>query len=447
MNDKKTTLENLTGWIKNSIMLKLATITLLILILLIPSSMIQSIINERESLNNEAIEEVSSKWANDQLINGPVLSIPILYEQEKKDGTYEWTDYINILPEDLNINGEVNPEKLKRGIYEIVVYKSALSLTGSFLINSKIDRQHLKRVKTEDAFLTIGISDLRGIEDEIYVSWGKEKLKATPGSRIPNIISSGVTIDLPEIAYPDNNLINFELDINLQGSQNLSFVPTGSTTNVNLESKWPSPSFNGHFLPDERTVSDLGFSANWKILQLNRNFPQSWMGNTHTENLGNAYFGVDLILPLDDYQKSIRSAKYAIMTIALSFLIFFLVEILNGRRIHPFQYTLVGLCLCLFYVLLISISEHANFNIAYAISAVSVITMISLYSLSVFKTKKLSLLLTFILTGIYGFLFVTLQLADYALLMGSSGLMLILASTMYFTRNINWYQLNRKSEQ
>jgi inner membrane protein len=141
-----------------------------------------------------------------------------------------------------------------------------------------------------------------------------------------------------------------------------------------------------------------------------------------------------------------RSAKYAIMTIALTFLVFFLVEILNGRKIHPFQYILVGLSLCLFYILLISISEHADFNFAYLISAGSVVTMIALYSLSVFKKTKLTLLLSVILVCIYGFLFITLQLADYALLMGSIGLAIILAITMYFTRNINWYKLNISSD-
>ena len=157
-------------------------------------------------------------------------------------------------------------------------------------------------------------------------------------------------------------------------------------------------------------------------------------------------FGVDLIKPIDDYQKSLRSAKYAAMAIALTFLIFFLVEILNKKKIHPFQYALVGLALCLFYILLVSISEHSNFNIAYGISSVGIVVMISLYSLSVFKKLNLSLILISTLCGIYGFLFVTLQLADYALLMGSIGLLLILGLTMYFTRNINWYKLNMETE-
>ena len=154
-------------------------------------------------------------------------------------------------------------------------------------------------------------------------------------------------------------------------------------------------------------------------------------------------FGVDLILPLDDYQKSYRSAKYAAMTIALTFLIFFLVEILNKRKIHPFQYALVGLALSLFYILLVSISEHSNFNIAYGISAVGIIVMIFLYSLSVFKKFSLSLILILTLCGIYGFLFTTLQLVDYALLMGSIGLFIILTLIMVVSRKVNWYREER----
>ena len=260
------------------------------------------------------------------------------------------------------------------------------------------------------------------------------------------MIYSGVTINLPDIENIVNKTVDFDFILKLQGSQNMSFIPLGSTTKVNITSNWPSPSFNGNFLPDRREVTNEGFKANWKILQLNRNFPQAWIGTNQSEKMNNSAFGVDLILPLDDYQKSMRSAKYAVMTIALTFLIFFLVEILNGRKIHPFQYALVGLALCLFYILLVSISEHSNFNLAYSISTFAIVSMITLYSLSIFKVRKLTILMVITLIGIYGFLFVTLQLADYALLMGSVGLTLILGVTMYFTRNINWYKLNIETD-
>lgn len=446
MKEENNILDKVNSWIKNSVTLKLASIAILILLLLIPSSMVKSIITERELLNREAISEVSTKWANSQEINGPILTIPVHYAYMNNEKLVESTRYWHILPEDLEIKGKVMPETLSRGIYKIVVYKSDLSISGKFLLDKSPEKSNLKEIKWDEAFLTIGISDLRGIEEQVVLNWGTDKLDVEPGSRIPSIISTGITIDLPLIDPTLKGGIPYNLKVKLQGSRNMSFIPVGNTTTVHLTSDWKDPSFNGNFLPDLRKVNDEGFIAQWKVLQLNRNFPQAWMNSELNEDLENASFGVNLILPLDDYQKAMRSAKYAVMTIALTFLVFFLVEILNGRKIHPFQYTLVGLALTTFYILLISISEHSNFNLAYSISMGAIVSMITLYSFSIFKTKKQSILLFFTLSGIYGFLFVTLQLADYALLLGSAGLTLILGLTMYFTRKINWYNLKRNND-
>jgi inner membrane protein len=451
MNKNQSSLEKMNSWIKDSVGLKLITITVLMLLLLIPASMIKSIISEREYLNQSVLDEVSQKWAEKQQINGPLLCIPLVYEYVVKDEKEDTkiiseTKNLYLLPEKLSINGKIEPEKLKRGIYEVVVYRSTLDISGKYKLNLKIDPEGLKEIKYDKAFLTVGISDLRGIEDEVVFNWGKQKLNIQPGSKLTDMISSGLSIDVPNIKEQINQSIDFSFQLNLQGSQNLSFIPLGNTTQVNLQSTWTSPSFNGNFIPDTREVNDSGFIANWKVLQLNRNFPQTWINKNLSNKMDYSAFGVDLIMPLDDYQKSMRSSKYAAMTIALIFLIFFLVEILNGKRIHPFQYTLVGLALCLFYILLISISEHSNFNIAYLISAGLTSLMILLYAKSVFKSNKFTGVLSLTILGIYGFLFVILQLADYALLMGSIGLALILSITMYFTRNINWYQLNRKTE-
>jgi inner membrane protein len=446
MNTEPTLFEKISNLIKKSVTLKLITITILMLLLLIPASMVQSIIQEREQLNNQVSNEVSSKWAVQQQINGPILTIPILYEIEKEDETVTITKYWNILPESLQIDGDVFPEKLKRGIYEVVVYKSDLNVSGEFKITQEPEFLNLRSIQYDQAFLTIGISDLRGIKNQISLDWNGRNLPVKPGSRLTDLIYAGITIDIPNLEAQLGEKITFNFSMNLQGSKNLSFIPVGNSTNVSLKSPWTSPSFNGNFLPDSREVNNDGFTATWSVLQLNRNYPQSWVGSGHQQQMQESSFGVDLIMNLDDYQKSHRSAKYAVMTIALTFLIFFLVEILNKRKIHPFQYALVGLALCLFYILLVSISEHSNFNFAYGISALGIVGMISLYSISVFKKLKLSLVLLATLVGIYGFLFVTLQLADYALLMGAVGLTLILALTMYFTRNINWYKLNIESE-
>ncbi len=447
MNTENKSFEKAHNWVRNSVTLKVVTITIMVLLLLIPTEMVKSIIGEREILNNAATNEVGSKWAGPQQLNGPILTIPVVYEVVNADQKSEVVKYWHILPEELKIDGTIQPEKLRRGIYEVVVYKSKCSFTGKFDLDKSIDRNSLKEIRYDQAFLTLGITDLRGIKDEIILNWNDEKLKVKPGSTLSDLIYSGVTIDLPDLSDNLQNKVNFDFALNLQGSQSMSFVPLGNTTEVNLTSNWPSPSFDGNFLPDSREVSASGFIANWKILQLNRNISQSWVYGDQRENLENAAFGVDLILPLDDYQKSMRSAKYSVLTIALTFLIFFLVEILNRRKIHPFQYTLVGLALILFYVLLISISEHTNFNVAYFISTVSIVSMVSLYSMSIFKLRKFTMILTTTLAAIYGFLFVILQLEDYALLMGSIGLTIILGATMFFTRKINWYQLNFESQE
>lgn len=442
MNTENKSFDRAQSWIRNSVTLKVMTIVVMVLLLLIPTEMVKSIIREREVQNNKAIQEVSAKWAGYQELNGPILTIPVVYEFQNGDFMEEITKNWYIMPEELKIDGDIKPEKLRRGIYEVVVYKSMLSFDGHFNLDKSIDKNNLKKICVDQAFLTIGITDLRGIEDDIILNWNNQKLKVQPGSKIADIIDSGITIDLPNLNEGEEKIFPFHFTLNLQGSQSLEFIPAGNTTEVHLMSNWNSPRFDGNFLPDTREVSETGFFADWKILQLNRNIPQSWISGHQKDNMSTTAFGVDLLIPLDDYQKSMRSAKYAVMTIALTFLIFFIVEILNNRKIHPFQYTLVGLALSLFYVLLISISEHTNFNIAYSISTVAIVSMISLYSMSVFKTKKFTLILTSTLISIYGFLFITLQLEDYALLMGSIGLTLILAATMYFTRKINWYNLN-----
>jgi len=447
MNNQINPVEKVNRWVKNSVGLKLGTITILMLLLLIPAAMIKSIIREREALSESVLQEISSKWANSQHINGPVLCIPFLYDKKISDEKIiEKVDYIYVLPEDLQITGNVSPEKRKRGIYEVIVYRSKLLCKGEFKIKNNFNLQKAKKICYQDAFLTIGISDLRGVASAIQIKWGKENLSVEPGSKIIDLIESGVTAYLPNLEKQIDTPIPFSFELEINGSRNLSFVPVGKQSKVELQSNWPDPSFNGNYIPKESTVNESGFTANWTVLQLNRNYPQWWIGKNMQQQMKESTFGVDLLSSMTDYQKSTRSAKYAAMTIALVFLIFFLVEILNHIRIHPFQYILVGLTLCLFYVLLISISEHSNFNLAYLIASFISCVMISLYSKTVFKSNRFTLLLMGTIAAIYVFVFITLQQADYALLIGSIGLTIVLAITMYSTRNIDWYRFQSEKE-
>ncbi len=439
MKQELSTYDRLSKWLRQSRTLKLLTIGSIILILLIPSSMIQSIIYEREGLRSESVNSVQNTWAGQQVLCGPILSIPVSSIHLVDDKPFIKNSFVHILPQSLDVSVSVQPKTLKRGIYEVVVYNSQSSFKGSFDIERYLTDDMYHEVMWNKAFLTIGISDLRGIQSELKITWNDISQSVTAGSKIPDIVNSGVTLD---VDLSDKTLranITFEFFLDLQGSDEWSMIPLGSTTNLRLTSPWTSPSFVGHFLPDERNVNAEGFKAVWNLLELNRSFPQTWQGSSDY-GINQSAFGVKLLLEMDDYKKSMRSAKYAVMTIGFTFLVFFLVEILNKRRIHPFQYTLVGLALCLFYILLVSITEHTSFDMAYIIASIIVILLISVYSLSIFMNRKISLALSMFLISVYGFVFVTLQLTNYALLIGSLGLTVIIGTTMYLTRNINWYE-------
>lgn len=442
MEENKNYLERIGQSIKRSVTLKLISIFILMLLLLIPLSFVESVIHERQSLRQDAITEVSSKWANDQEVYGPILTIPVTKRIFVEDEIKIIRDEVHILPSDLEVRGEVTPKTLRRGIYEVVVYDAQLTFAGRFdSIGNYLSEFSEFEPHYEEAFLTVHISDLRGIKEKVVIKWNDLNKEVTPGSSIPAIVASGVTVK--QILESQPQAVNrFSFNLDLQGSQFLGFVPLGKETRVDITSNWQDPGFTGAFLPNERDVTEAGFNAHWKVLELNRNYPQYWRGNRSTSDLQKSAFGVNLLLPANDYQKSMRSAKYALLAISLTFLTFFLVEIFNKKKFHPFQYILIGLALVLFYTLLVSISEHTNFNIAYLISSLVIIGIIALYARAILQSTRQTLVLIVILCFTYTFVFVTLQLQDYALLIGSIGLTAILAFTMYITRKINWYDLS-----
>ena len=236
---------------------------------------------------------------------------------------------------------------------------------------------------------------------------------------------------------PDSSSVKFDFNMEFNGSKQLRVIPIGEETTLNIKSKWASPSFVGNYLPynsDKQTPDS--FDAKWKILNINRAFSQSFFDKL--PNLNEFAFGVNLMLPVDDYQQSTRSAKYGYLVISLTFLVFFLFQSISKVNIHPFQYLMIGIALTMFYTLLISISEHSNFSIAYLVSGVSVIALITLYSRSILKTHKFTILIFSSLTALYIFIYVIIQMENYALVTGSIGLFIILALVMYASRKIDW---------
>ena len=436
---KQSSYESFSKWMRNSITLKLIIIGFLILILLIPSKMIESLIQERESTRDSAIVEVGSKWGKMQTIAGPVLTVPYKdFTKGEDEKTIEKINFAHFLPEELDINGKISPENLNRGIYEIVVYNSELKFEGSFSPpNYKELNIGENDLIWEDAFLTIGIPDMRGIKEIIELNWDEKRFLFSPGLESRDIIRSGVSVNVPiDTVNINNKNYTFSFNININGSEELNFIPLGKETNVTINSPWNNPGFDGAFLPDKREINEDGFNAEWKILHLNRTYPQQWKGNSY--NIDDSKFGVKLLFPVNEYQKIMRSSKYSILFIFLTFLVFFFVEVINKKRIHPLKYLLVGLGLTIFYTLLLSLTEHLNFNYAYLIASVSIILLITFYSKNFLVSKLLTILMGVILTALYLFLYSLLQLQDYALLMGSIGLFIVLAIVMYFSRKIDY---------
>lgn len=421
------------------ITLKVFIIGIIAIALLVPKFMIIALIGERQKTAETSTQEVMQLWSNAQTVRGPVLSIPYIERSFDASGKEikEEERECYLLPKSLSVNGEISPQKRKRSIYETVVYESALNFSGSFDISEfnalKISPND---VLWEKAKILVSISDLRGINNRISFSWNGSILDFTPGMENNVVGKNGISVQIPHLSSNDFPG-NFQFSLNLKGSESLNFAPLGETTEVALKSSWEDPGFAGSFLPADYNISKDGFSANWKVLNFNRNFPQQWKNDEY--RVTDADFGVNLVTVADHYQKSSRSAKYAILVILFTFLSFFLNEVITKQKVHPFQYILVGFAVLVFYLLLLSISEQLGFNLAYLISAVSVIVMILLYTRTFLKKWSDSLIQTLILTFSFGFIFVLMQLETLALLVGSIGLFVVLGLTMFFTRKINWY--------
>ena len=425
--------------LKSSVMLRMFVTAAVVLFLLILAFIVRSLIYERQQRRDEAINEVSQKWGNIQTLIGPILTLP--FKKPKKDEkgkTIFYIDYLHIMPEKLQADVELNPEVRYRGIYEVILYQSLIRLKGSFIL-PKFEKHGVspENLILKEAFITVGITDLRGIKNTVTLNWDGKKLPASPGVKSSDIVKAGVTV-FPDVDVSRNEYA-FSVDLRLNGSGEFNIIPVGKETLVTMSSKWRSPSFIGNFLPERREISPNGFRADWSVQHLNRNFPQTWTGCSYT--MDNSSFGVKLHLPVDEYQEVTRAVKYAIMFIVLTFMAFFLTEIFSKAVIHPIQYTLIGLAIILFYVILLSLSEHIPFSISYAIASVGIIFMISAYTKSVLKTKRFAFMIGGILTALYLFLFITLQLEDYSLLLGSIGLFVILAAVMYLTRRIDWFDI------
>lgn len=449
-------------WNSSKLLVKAMIIGIIVLILQIPTYYVKEIIIEREARQKEAITEVSSRWAGKQNIAGPLLVLPYWqYSPDTATGRSGVKQYAYFLPDELMIKSEISPEEKYRGIYKVMLYSSRINLAGSYK-GIQLDKLGIDpgTVIWNEALVKISIADAKGLNDDVKIRWNGQSLTVDAES-IPDFGSEeGIIAPLKLNGYDDVKNMSFNIDLDISGSEQLLFTPLGKSTTVDMSAKWPHPSFTGAVLPLSTDIRKDSFSAQWKTVALKRNFPQQWKNNAFntdmahinktlpsdpnslqpvlTNHISQASFGTNLFVPVNGYQKTMRSVKYAALCILLTFAAFFIIDTTNKRSVHPFQYGLIGLALVLFYTLLLSFSEYVGFNVSYVIASVFTIGLIAWFVNGILASSRLTTILSVVLFLMYTYVFTILQLQDYSLILGSIGLFITLAVIMHFSKKIQW---------
>ena len=439
-------------WIKTSSTARMLMIGFLSILLIIPLVFIEDLIKERSERQEAVVNEISKQWGNEVVIYGPILKVPykvftekMITDQATKKVTTELVEVVKygyFFPEKLAINSTINPEEKKRGIYTTAVFNSTISIAGVFdsLDFSKKEIAP-KNILWDKSKIILKTTNVKGVNSLLSINLnGKKYGLSSSNTNIYNdhgyytLESAKISLKTKENSIKPTS---FSLDFSVRGSKEIRFIPIGKETTANITSSWKTANFMGEFLPyNPDKINDNGFNAKWKILDINRPFSQQYF--TKIPYLNEFDFGVNFKIPVDEYQKSERSAKYGFLVICLTFLVFFLIQTMSKIHMHPFQYLMIGIALLMFYTLLVSISEQSNFLKAYVIASISVIGLITFYAKSILKSFRFMLLVGASLSILYAFIFVIIQLENYALLVGSIGLFAILACVMYVSRKIDW---------
>ena len=435
---------------------KLGAVALLILLLLIPLSMIDGLVSERQYQRAEVLQDIARSSSYRQQLTGPILVMPYTkvwhqwkthaktgeryMEEQRRSGR------LYFLPERFVLNGTVATEERARGIYKALLYRSDNQISGAFKLPVRLGLgDDLGLYQFATPFLSVGISDIRGISNDLQLRFNGGNLGFAPGSGDERL-GAGVHAPLSALNTQGGQSLEFAFDLKLQGTEQLSITPVGRDSRVELTSSWPHPSFIGEYLPSSREVTAKGFQAQWQTSFFATNLEEA-LRDCVREDSCNALtarnFGVSFIDPVDQYLKTERAIKYALLFIGLTFAVFFLFEVLKRMSVHPVQYALVGMSLALFYLLLLSLSEHLSFVLAYAIAATACVLLIGFYVSHVLHSALRGGVFGLLLAALYGLLFALLNAEDYALLMGSILVFGVLTGVMVLTRKLDWYGVGK----
>lgn len=435
--------------LQHSITKRVLAIAVLGLAMSIPLAIVEGVVDDRGRYYRQVTGEIANLWGHQKIVRGPMLVIPFIEkyvseeavenddgETETRSKTHFQRRHAIILPDKLSLSADVTDRYRTRAIYRSLVYSAELSLEAEFP-QPNIDQlsHRLHKVEWDKAWIAIGLSDTKSIDSVSQLSWNGVAQNLAAGTGITDLVKSGFHAPLNNL-QPDVDDYQLDLTVNVNGSRGIRFAPLGETTNATIQSTWPHPSFAGNLLPDERTITDEGFTANWEIPHLARNYPQRWVLDHEAVDLDELLAGVDLFEPVVIYSRITRAVKYGLLIVGLTFLTFLVFELVSGTALHIVQYTLIGAALALFYLLVLSLAEHLGFAIAYVSATSLSVGMISIYVAAASQSRGRGLFLFSLLSTMYGLLYALLQMEDYALLAGTVVLFAVLVVLMFLTRGL-----------
>lgn len=442
-----------------SFIFKIIGMLALITLMSIAVNYVNDIILERQQRQNEVKAQIAKSSAGEQTLIGPVLVIPY-YEDftetviengfNKTEAKRELRKAV-ILPEQLNLEGGFTNEFKKLGIYKALTYQLGGSIKGSFKLpaNIKLTAYHNNSSLTmQAAYLSMGISDPRGITSSPRINWGNQTLVFEQGSQL-KALGNGIHAPIGLLQNTADTRIAFEINLNLRGTEQFNFAPIAGNNKIALQSSWQHPHFGGSFLPEAntQTINAGGFSAKWAVSSLSSNNQATFLNELNGEKNQNLEsLNISFIEPINVYSQADRATKYGLLFIGLTFAGFFIFEILKNLRIHPAQYTLVGLSMAMFYLLLVSLAEQIGFASAYLTASTACVLLLGYYLSFVLRSKANGFVFAGLLTALYSALYGILQSEDNALLMGSLLVFGLLALVMVITRKVDWYKISSKPE-
>ncbi|WP_266157680.1 cell envelope integrity protein CreD [Dyella silvatica] len=432
----------MASWMR-TLTAKVLGVGLLALLMLIPLLQVHGLIAERQQLRETTVAKIAQGWGGPQVLGGLMLAVPA----QRLVGTTQdsipkvETSTEMVLADSVTMDVVMAVHTRSYGIYSAPVYVSTVQMSGRFLPEDLAQFRHMSSAEWQNdkAELRLLLSDLRGLQEvtELTIN-GRPGRFASSAEHSGGLSSVVVPVDLNALGHQP---IQFVVKLKVAGTESLQLLPLARTTDVHIQAPWPDPSFVGALLPQQRSVDAQGFSARWHMLDLNRSYGQHWGGKSELDagDLQSSAFGVQLYQPADVYQRNERASKYSLLFIALTFVAFFLLEVLRRLRVHPLQYLLVGAALTTFYVLLLALSEQIGFDWAYVVASMAVVIMVSGYATAMLQARRAGLLLGGVLALIYAMLYGLIVAEQYALLMGAMVLLVTLALMMYLTRRIDWY--------